>query len=449
MRGSLRLSDFGLIIGSHSGSRTISMGASSYECSFDIGQLTNGDIVCICTSVVSSFELLMTKYDPVLESGIDTLGNAVHLEGAMFTESQGLPSGESQIVFLAKDLRVGRHGAKSVTGVRFFVANLKTGVSRHWSLDGYQVELRPTPDAKEQLRRIRGGTSAALTTSITVIGPEGKTVLDKATSITTDLCMLLSLASAATVQWLYLEVIGENGQILETFRWNSKLNGRSSLPVISDMPPADLQDFISAAFPHYRLGKDQWHLARTIRHYVDAVTPSDFLEMRGLKLAILLEFLRGRNALQNTGSAFLVSEESFSERKQALLKGVRRSIDDVFGDLLAAAREEMSHHVSGFFRRTFKRSLRSLLDDLRLDISKADLQKFIDIRNSLVHQASFMDSKTHGSPWEQFLHVKVLVDRILLAILRHQGYFHDWSQHRPRDFEGPSAQGRVLMTYKS
>jgi len=89
----------------------------------------------------------------------------------------------------------------------------------------------------------------------------------------------------------------------------------------------------------------------------------------------------------------------------------------------------MKEKVGELNRRNFRAILEAMFAEL--DIT-ADLGKLTDIRNSLVHRASFL-TKDY---WQEYTFLISILDRIFLRILNYDGVFLDIA----RNFEQANAQ---------
>ena len=72
-------------------------------------------------------------------------------------------------------------------------------------------------------------------------------------------------------------------------------------------------------------------------------------------------------------------------------------------------------------RKTFRIILKAMFTDLDVKITGDELSRFINIRNSLVHEASFV-TKDY---WQEYTLLISVLDRIFLKILDYNGVYLD------------------------
>jgi hypothetical protein len=229
-----------------------------------------------------------------------------------------------------------------------------------------------------------------------------------------------------------------------SYHRNIYLSNYGNLDVIPSNPPEDLHQFVATCYPAYRATAMQWGLDKAIRQFVTSVQ-SGYIQLRALTLTTLLDYLTGQYSRAFDDGGYLVQPDVFKSRKKQLQQQVKAVLREQFADHPCAVSGEMSQHVAGFFRRSFKSSLERMLAHLRLRVDAEELNSFVAIRNSLVHQADLRPQDVAGSAWTQFSLVLSIVSRVLLAVLRYQGYYYDWTRHVPGEWDGPEMTGRILL----
>ena len=131
--------------------------------------------------------------------------------------------------------------------------------------------------------------------------------------------------------------------------------------------------FIVQAYPSYVSLKDKYGLEKGIEAYLDAKNEGVYFETRALVAAVLLEFLSDRYATKDN---------------------------------------------------RFRRNIETMLKGLGILASQADLDKLTKIRNSLAHNASFINNITKEY-WPAYAFLIGTLDKIFLKILNYSGTFLD------------------------
>ena len=137
----------------------------------------------------------------------------------------------------------------------------------------------------------------------------------------------------------------------------------------------------------------------------------------------LTELIAAKHA-QETGRSYLIPEDEFNNNVLPLLK-------DAIGKTTIA--EEIKAHVTnrleGAYRRSFRQKLKLLNDSLKLELNSKRRGRIVDVRNSLVHEGSYLSPLEDGR-WREDYQFLTWVN--FMAICRLCGYkgelprFEDW-----------------------
>lgn len=194
---------------------------------------------------------------------------------------------------------------------------------------------------------------------------------------------------------------------MKSYHWNGKISPFSSWNIILGGQYDDIGDFVRQTFEPYRAVKDTglWEFDQAINHYADTVSRASFLELRGINLVVLVDYLTKRYAKH--------------------------------------------HNLKG----SFKSLLTTLLKDVNLQVDNREVEFFKEMRNNLVHDAGFLDRGDFADlklPYEcqqrQFFKIISLTSRVMLAILKYRGYYYDWQRFVSAEWPGAET-ARVKMPY--
>jgi hypothetical protein len=242
-----------------------------------------------------------------------------------------------------------------------------------------------------------------------------------------DLCTLLSFARGTKINWAYLDTLSDSGEKLHT-RHVSRVTKRfTSFPLIDPREPDDLPSLLSC-FHRFREAEEAHSLKRVVDHYTDAKADQAFLEARGMLAAILVDFLLGRYRT-HTNRHSIRKDFNRTQAQRTLRKGLKELLGSVFSDITDDEEKQFLENLQSLNRPAFRRVLREFADSLGVRTSEAEIRRITDIRNSLVHSASFLDDMVNIDQYFQLIN---FLDKILLAILGYQGHYidctHNWQR---------------------
>jgi hypothetical protein len=346
--------------------------------------------------------------------------------------------------FLAKEVVIESNPHESGNPLRFYLTNVRLARSIVWSDQAYNYRLSRVPDYEELVRYRQASGETGLTACFTVDSAHGHRIdVQAAEKTAANICSLLSFASGSTVAWVMREDVAHGG--VSVCHRTPKVSASQGMEIIS--PTYDLEYYVVSSLPVYEAQHNAWNLSWAIRLFTDAVNQSDYLEMRTLKLVTLMEHIAGCYTREFDQGQFLIPPEKFNAVKADLRARVKKVLKDVLPELSAADRKDISLHVSEFSRRTFDHTLKRMARHLKLDTTEDEWERFVKIRNHVVHQARFLAQEEGGVPWDQYRLVLSIVTRVMLAILKYDGYYYDWARHIPGELSGEDMCGRVSMRY--
>jgi len=192
--------------------------------------------------------------------------------------------------------------------------------------------------------------------------------IDELKKLMDEVRLLLSLASGTTVQWICYKATTNDGDCVRMYHRSAVTKPYTSLRLI---PSDSVKSFVEQTLQEFKRQNQKWKMGTAILLYLDAKLEQDYLELRGLKLASLAEFLKA----------------------QLKLKG------------------------------KFKPALQSLCTDLGLASEQENLDRFVKNRDKLVHAVRFR----YVDAWQEYRFMMTFMGKILLAMLRYNGDYLDWT----------------------
>jgi len=445
------LSRYGKLVRSYAGQGCLRWADDGIiPCSFECAQLADGRIICLC----NLREVLGPEQLEKVSSlqGMTNDGRKVEVSRVSFVRVQhrwSSQNSEHTVIFLARELHVGEAQRRVPVRMCFTLVNFEfLGTERYeehlqlrWTLEGHEVLIRPVEDYQEAVRGIKAtrGIDVTAIATISLLNPDDT---DRPVQLVDDLCLLLSLARGCRVQWLFWDALSNTEQVIESRHRDAITKPYSPLLLIPVVPPGDTQHLIERCFEPLHRKRGGWELQKAIEAYTDAKLEQDYLEFRGLKMAVLMDFVRGCY-MNLTGKQLILDKQVFEDQLEALKGRLKDVLRDIFPDASDQQIEIMVGHVQGMNWYPFRRSLREMFAHLDLAVSRDELQRFVNVRNKLVHEARFASA----DGWPDYVMMMTLIGRTLLAVLEYDGHYYNWT--KPAGWVSADMEMRVKMEYVS
>lgn len=269
-------------------------------------------------------------------------------------------------------------------------------------------------------------------TAEALVSAEPDTEILSAVQSIGDVCCLLQLATGTLVNWVAWEALDLAGRVIGAFHYTAATKPATAFELV---PPGEIESFMTETLPNLCTLDSRWRFREAVLSLIDAKLEGDFLEARGLKAATLVDFLCGRFR-EVEGKERVLSEDDFNRwSKQVKPKVAELSVQKLreSGIILpenacaASVVDDMMAHWNEFNRYSFRRSLRWLLEELRLEVPRNEIDKGVDSRNALVHDQRFVSGET-TEMFTEYVRLLSLADRILLALVGYRGFYNDWTR---------------------
>ncbi len=261
------------------------------------------------------------------------------------------------------------------------------------------VSVEPVKHHSKVITRLQDLQSIDVTCEITISIHETEDIanLDQ---VINNLCYLLSVAQGTKIQWIYRSFYEETNVCLSRVHASKVAKGYGPLSLLRS--DRDIQTFVKGTYSIYARNCERYRLDMgTIDTYLDAKAENDYLQVRGIKLAVAMEVIK-----------------------------------DVFTSLPDSPIEKFMLSKNKLKRRGFGDILDDIFKRIHLQLDEEDRKHFIDCRNSLIHQGRFYCETAEQGTQEQeylvqeyFFLVNVL-DKVFLKLLGyHEAY---WDRRLPR-----------------
>ena len=213
---------------------------------------------------------------------------------------------------------------KMVYGRNFSVLpiNIVTG-----AINLYIKKLR---DYDKIMMRIRTLKGIDVTCEIEAIISKDNDI-DRLGEIIDNLCYILSVARGTKIQWIYYNLYNNEGKLISRIHFSRITMPYCPLPMIDP----DIQGrnetkyFVENAYPIYLKKRESYNLDRgIIDTYLGGKAEGDFLQARGVKIAVAIEMLKDVFLTTSDASVneFIVEEERYFTFLPQLCKGIREAL---------------------------------------------------------------------------------------------------------------------------
>jgi hypothetical protein len=372
----------------------------------------------------------ITSIQGITKDNIEfTLGGQLHY--TQFRERNSTDEHNLNMVILASEMTCKRTTINPFQSVRFGITNFEFMGNKFKEYENggagldiltiniadRRIEIHEIPNYKHTIETVKAQRGVDVT-SEAIMEACSEVDLDSSIQLIDTLCKLLSLARGTKINWIYYDCYDELGRKTLSFHKNNIAWQFSGLPMIDPRNPNETASFIQQVYGTYLEQKDTHSLDIAIEAYLDAKREGAYLETRALRAAVVMEFLKSKYATRND-IEFVLPKGRFKKVSRAVKRAIKEhSIEMSLSDDLLLAIESK---VGELNRWSFRAILETMFYDLGIAITEGELERFIKIRNSLVHRASFL-TKDY---LQEYTFLISVLDRIFLRILNYSGVFLD------------------------
>ncbi len=421
-------------------------------CQFEAGQVTDGRVILLCTCEAQiipcaepeSFEGLTEDSELLF-----TLGS--HVELSCLPKAQRSFTG-MRFAFLVNQMYVVK---PTTTGrrekVHVGLNNFEFVGTEPFTRSGAQflalplvlqcqegsqeVRIVPCEGYPQIVKRLHAQRGVEVTAELELLLDEEEELHPVMGSVM-DWCRILSVARGTRVMPAYMRgYSAEDECLLESYS-RMRISSYTPMPLIDDRWGDETKAFVESALKTYRKRREQFHLdTGPIDGYLDAKLEADHIEMRGVKLVVVMEMLvtkwlkyhdgRARRSILDSGKA--------KELKNRLKNGTVAFCSQ--HEVACESAEHLQSKLGSINDLPFRSKLEELLQFLDVPLSDEDVRMFVKSRNSLVHTGFYSSSKTKdkckrplelSSSKHEFCFLLSFLDRVFLKLMNYSGPYIDW-----------------------
>lgn len=399
---------YGYLFQEHHGRGQIAFPNTDVEmdCTFSLMQMEDGACVLHCTSLLPVDDLGEAWLRGQTQSGASI--EARIYAGQMVRLDVNAADISDHVALRVRSVDIGESGACD-----HWVYSLTNDLSPRRDLRFVHAKgtatVQPLADFADRVRVVTG-TGAVIVTSELSVEADTR---DDADEVTRYVCLLLSIATATRVQWINRRSIRNGREVSRHF--GAKVTKRyTGAPAVR---PERLQPFMTECLPLVSEVDDRWRLQELVGLWMDSRPSPDFLEVRAVKTAIVVEAINAQflKATQRTG--FIRDPDEFDRMK----KKMERAIKPLLKEAAWSNDERQAAYsaLAGLNRWSFPCTLAQVFSDVGATFDDTDLQRFVEVRNSLVHRGTFHIERHLWS--REYFWMQSVVSRLILRIVGFTG----------------------------
>ncbi len=410
------------------------------QCNFEAAQLRDGTTLLICHTRKFHKDFL-TDFQPKKFTGTTDSGYSLITKGLIFEKNYlgDFPKGEGSYTTLncnQLDISLKKEHPQlekyifGLTNFRFL------GIQPYSDQTGSFLALplnllknqqkmalliRPVQNYSKVTLRVSTLKDIDVTCEVELNSPFVRS-LSKAQAIVSDLCLLLSLAQGTQINWIYYKAFNRAGELQKVSHHSRITKPYTPLPIIDHRQKNDIKHFVESCYPKYKAIEKSYSLPKLIIHYIDAKSESDYIELRALKMVLIMEVLR-----HNLKDHLPLDKKPMRRAHFDKLKDfIKENLNEL--QLPIDVQKAIYENCSGLNRRPFRHFIQQLCNHIKVSF---DIRQFVKSRNQLVHNGRFYcDSIAEtGKPakstdkWKEYTFLINCMDRVFLRLLDYQGFY--------------------------
>ena len=308
----------------------------------------------------------------------------------------GAPKGVAHpaLVFGAQGIKARRKGATDSGYIRshFVVFNLFWHIGNMnpspiiLKVRGLLIRISPVDDYLELADSVKAVRGIAPTADVTIETSDHTNLsLNDFADFMDDLVHVFRLMTGNRIDWLFGEGLDDKSRrAVERLHKNAVTGPYST--TMSFKGKLDLEGLTTAFFDSGHQVLNQETLKKLINYFVNCCDETSFLEARGLLASTLADLL----VLKYAEAKEFDQIRRKYEFKSQVLPALKAAIEGVqLPELSDEVQERAAEVLKGANRRSFRKRLDRLADELKLPLSIDDCKRVVQTRNELVHNGQF------------------------------------------------------------
>jgi hypothetical protein len=452
----ISLNDYGEFVSVYRGSGTVSIidgaGEKPHQCSFEAGQMINGDIILLCHDLPAGFSFFFrfgmqakkfegkTKEGHLIRSNeprksLLQLGYLTKPENWLYDQNLALEITELSITYSKEQCHKIHFG---ICNFQFDENDtLENGKEDNKVViplteeEKIEISFKKLDDYDNKINQISILRTIDVTCEL-VLKISNRGDLNKIIPLVDDICLLLSIKKGTKISWIYYDVYDNQGKTI--FRRHISKVTKAYQPLdifyFKESHTFQTKKFLEDSYLYYMKYRDLLKLNRgVIDAYLDAKAEKDYIETRGGKIALAIEFLKNEYlGSKGKNSEYIFPPQDFKKSIPSVSAAMVSTLKlQGVSDQNKIQSISSEKKIEGLNRRSFGNILREIIKEFHVNISSDEITLFIKCRDSLVHRGNFYcktcrsDEIRECEPlpsymFEYFFMVNVL-DRFFLRLL--------------------------------
>ena len=459
--GQSLLKDYGNCLCVYRGKGVITLDAGEkFHCLFEAGQLTNGQVLLLCDflpPLPTYLRISATKFEGTTSDGFricvtEAFSETSYLPDIPIDRSSGVWAAFHIFQMTVQIAEEGRNQSLhfGITNLEF-IGTEPTRASdnsfyRTLSLDlqtnnsSTRLLIKPLDLYGKIMDRVRTLKGVDVSCEIIAEVPADGDVA-VVTEVVDDICYILSVARGTKIQWIYCDSYDGSGKLLSRNLCSRITKPYCPLKIIHPAAGGgkETKAFIERAYPAYVSKRECYKLDKgTIDAYLDAKAEADYLEMRGIKLAVAMEILKSMfiELPDAPMKGYIIEGEKFKELSPRFCKAMDEFLQTEKIDRDSRKAVCNDKKVLELNHRSFAYFLKKLCRHIDLRINEDHVRLFVQCRNKLVHYGRFYcamanpEERNECNPLpsesHEYYFLVNFLDRVFLKLLGYSGPYVDW-----------------------
>lgn len=301
-----------------------------------------------------------------------------------------------------------------------------------------EIELEPMNDYTSIISQLEALNGVNVTYQAVIeVGKKENLLISE--RLVDDLCYLLSVAQGTKIQWIYIDRRAVDNCVIsrQHFKRSTKRYNSSKL-----IPTNGIEEFIKCTYPIYKEKRIALRLDKgLIDAYLDAQSQEDYLETRAVKLAVTIEMLKATllELPEFELNEYIIDNDYFKYQIAPILCDKLQEIqikEATFPTYLKNKDIKLDclNSINCINRVSFRRILKNVCKFV-CPMLKRDINKFVESRNSLIHNARFncqmLNPKCDNSEKiDEYFFLINFINILILRLLGYNGDYYDYGDIR-------------------
>lgn len=308
--------------------------------------------------------------------------------------------------------RIASNLQKKPSSIRFSIVNFRySGEEITFELGDTVLTLGKVENY-ETLTRLIAATRGVDVTCYATASIEDINSVANFEKILEDVCTLLSLARGNYVTWINYDVMSEDGSVILSYFRNVRTRKFTPLYTINHEYDLMTKNYVETTYSNLAQAVEKWDIGHIILDYVESKQEGYIMEGSGIRLAVCMEMMK-RHFSDRNNRKYIIDNEVFKKGIVDIKESLTEALPSIFPKANKKHFDKMLQHIQALNYPSFRSILQQIRKEINVNVSDAELDKFVSIRNLLIHEGEFPEQQ----PTKDYLFMDDFVGRFLIAAL--------------------------------